>query len=130
MYIWWADTCKFFYWELYHTICCRQLGMHISGTPHPLTPHQLPVRMSDANSSIWYLLRIFISAFGVYHRSPHRLWWYLSTTSGIELCPDFPQIFMLSVATPDVCIGVCVGNGMLTAVFDKYCLQNISFDFL
>ena len=59
----------------------------------PLTPYQLPVCMSGANSSIWYLLRIFISAFGVYHRSPHRLWWYLSTTSGIELSPDFPRIF-------------------------------------
>ena len=55
----------------------------------PLTPYQLPVCMSGANSSIWYLLRIFISAFGVYHRSPHRLWWYLSTTSGVELPTDF-----------------------------------------
>ena len=40
----------------------------------PLTPYQLPVCMSGANSSIWYLLRTFISTFGVYHRSPHRLW--------------------------------------------------------
>ena len=58
----------------------------------PLTPYQLPVCMSGANSSIWYLLRIFISTFGVYHRSPRRLWWYLSTTSGVELSPDFFMI--------------------------------------
>ena len=48
--------------------------LNVAGYAHfwhtPLTPYQLPVCMSDANSSIWYLLRIFIPAFGVYHRLP------------------------------------------------------------
>ena len=118
-----------FYWELYHTICCRQLGMHISGT-HP----SLPI-----NCLYVCLMPILASGICFVYSSRHLVCITARHIAFGDICQQHREssfllisrrFFMLSVATPDVCLGVCMGNGMLTAVFDKYCLQNISSDFL
>ena len=103
--------------------------MHISGTPPSLPINCLYV----------CLVPILASGICFVHSSRHLVCIIARHTAFGDICQQhressflliFRAFFMLPVATPDVCFGVCVGNGMLTAVFDKYFLENISFNFL
>ena len=102
--------------------------MHISGTPPSLPINCLYV----------CLVPILASGICFVHSSRHLVCIIARHTAFGDICQQhressflliFRAFFMLPVATPDVGFGVCVGNGMLTAVFDKYFLENISFNF-
>ena len=132
-----CDNCKYALDERFHGHFCPRRkpakschpGMHISGTPPSLPINCLYV----------CLVPILASGICFVHSSRHLVCIIARHTAFGDICQQhressflliFRAFFMLPVATPDVCFGVSVGNGMLTAVFDKYFLENISFNFL